>query len=78
MFITNPDRFLFNSNLPKPQDLPMRLYPHKAGEITNYEKALNGHCATTLMDEERVAKGDPILLINYKDGKYAFENEYKL
>lgn len=78
MFVSNPDRFLINSNLPKPQDLPMRLQPYKAGEITNYEKALNGHCATTLLDEERVVKGDSMLLINYKEGKYAFESEYKL
>ena len=30
------------------------------------------------MDEDRVVKGDPILLINYKDTKYTFESEYKL
>lgn len=30
------------------------------------------------MDEERVVKGDSILLVNYRDGKYSFESEYKL
>src|SRR5207244_1998235 len=78
IFITNSERFLVNSNFPKQNDLPLRLLPHKAGEIIAFEKALNGHCATTLIDEERVAKGDLILVISYKDGKYAFENEYKL
>lgn len=58
--------------------MPLRLQPHKAAEILNNDKHLSGHCSVTLMDEERVIKGDQILLINYKEHKYAFETEYKL
>ncbi len=38
MFISNPERFIINSNMPKLQDLPVRLLPHKAGEIITFEK----------------------------------------
>jgi hypothetical protein len=65
-------------SLPKPTDLPIRFFPHKAAEVVINEKTLNGHCSITLMDEERVNKGDPILLIIYKENKYIFENEFKL
>lgn len=78
MFLTNPTRFLTNSNFPKPEDLSRRLLPHKAAEIIGYEKALGGYCSVTLNDEERVIMGDPILLISYKNFKYAFHTEYKL
>jgi hypothetical protein len=52
--------------------------PHKAAEVVNMEKLLNSHCAVTLMDEDRVTKGDPILVIVYKENKYAFASEFKL
>ena len=78
MFITNPARFIQHSNLPKPQELPIRMMPHKAAEVVLNEKALNAHCSVTLMDEERVTKGDSILLISYKDSKYTFASEFKL
>lgn len=52
--------------------------PHKAAEIIMHEKALNAHCSVTLMDEERVKKGDVTLVIRFRDHKYVFENEYKL
>ena len=76
MFIANPWRFTNNVNFPT--ELPLRLQPHKAAEIASYEKALNGHCATTLVDEERVAKADPIFVVSFKGARYAFESEYKL
>ena len=78
MFISNPARFLLHSSLPKKQDLPLRMMPHKAAEAILHEKSLNGHCSVTLMDEERVAKGDPMLMIIYKENKYIFDSEYKL
>lgn len=78
LFITNPSRFLINVMLPKPSDLPQRVLPHKAAEVILHEKALNAHCAVTLMDEERVKKGDTLLLIVFKDAKYVFESEIKL
>lgn len=30
------------------------------------------------MDEERVSKGDPCLLIVFRENKYIFSNEFKL
>jgi hypothetical protein len=51
---------------------------HKAAEAILHEKVLNAHCSVTLMDEERVKKGDPILLILFRDGKYVFDTEHKL
>ena len=78
LFIANPSRFLVNVTLPRHQDLPLRVMPHKAGEAMLHEKALNGHCAVTLMDEERVKKGDSNLLVLFKEGKYIFETEFKL
>jgi YHS domain-containing protein len=77
-FIKNPSRFIVNVELPKPSDLPLRVMHHKAAEAILHEKALNAHCSVTLMDEERVKKGDPILLILFKDGKYVFDTENKL
>ena len=78
LFISNPARFIVNVTLPKPTELPLRVFPHKAAEVILHEKALNGHCAVTLMDEDRVKKGDTILLIVFRDGKYVFDTEFKL
>mmetsp|Transcript_9738 Transcript_9738/g.9482 ORF Transcript_9738/g.9482 Transcript_9738/m.9482 type:complete len:121 (+) Transcript_9738:1501-1863(+) len=78
MFISNPERFLLNSKLPQKTDLPIRMMPHKASEIVPYEKALNGYCAPTILDEERVCKADPLLLVVYKENKFIFQSEYKL
>ena len=78
MFIANPSRFILNVTLPKNGDLPLRVYHHKAAEILVHEKSLSGHCPITLMDEERVKKGDPLLLILFRDNKYVFDSEYKL
>ena len=78
MFVQNPSRFILNVALPRMTDLPLRLLPHKAAEVVLLEKALNGHCAVTLMDEERVKKGDVLLLIVYRDHKFIFDSEFKL
>lgn len=69
---------MHNSSLPKSIDLPLRIMPHKAAEIVLHEKSLNAHCSVTLMDEERVNKGDPLLVIAYRENKYAFASEFKL
>ena len=61
MFLSNPNRFLQSPSFPKPHDLSLRLKPHKAAEVIIHEKALNGHCPASLLDEERVTKGDQIL-----------------
>lgn len=54
MFFSNPTRFLTNSNFPRLSDVPIRAMPHKAAEIVLHEKAIMGHCPSTLIDEERV------------------------
>ena len=43
-----------------------------------HEKAFGGHCSVSLVDEERVCKGDPALLVIYREDKYIFESEFKL
>lgn len=63
MFLAHPQRFIVNVTLPKEKDMPLRVPHHKAAEVLLGEKHLNGHCAVTLIDEERVRKGDPLLLI---------------
>lgn len=78
MFLSNPGRFLTGVSFPKPCDLSLRMMPHKAAEIIVHDKSHQGFCTVTLMDEERVVKGDPILLIHFKENKFIFENEYKL
>mmetsp|Transcript_17746 Transcript_17746/g.12680 ORF Transcript_17746/g.12680 Transcript_17746/m.12680 type:complete len:121 (+) Transcript_17746:3082-3444(+) len=78
MFVKNPERFLVGSKLPAKQELPIRMYPHKAAEVVGYEKALNGYCPSTIIDEERVSKADQLLLIVFKESKYIFQSEYKL
>ena len=77
-FISNPARFVDSSSLPRNSDLPMRIKPHKACEVVMHEKALNSHCAVSLMDEERVKKGDMALLVVFKEDKYIFDSEFKL
>jgi hypothetical protein len=78
MFVQNPSRFIMNVALPRLTDLPLRFLPHKAAEVMLLEKALNGHCAVTLMDEERVKRGDALLLIVYREHKFIFDSEFKL
>jgi hypothetical protein len=58
--------------------LPCRIYPHKAAEIVPHEKFLTGHCSVTLMDEDRIEKGDPLIVVIFKDQKFVFQSEFKL
>lgn len=78
MFISNPNRFLVASSFPKGPELPLRAKPHKACEVIVHEKAIHGHCPVSVMDEERVSKGDQALLVVYREDKYIFESEFKL
>lgn len=77
-FLANPGRFVDISSFPRHVDIPMRFPPHKACEVSVHEKAFGGHCPVSLMDEDRVRKGDPALLIIYREDKYIFETEFKL
>ena len=58
MFLSNPNRFLLNMNFPIRDDMPLRIPADKAAQSINHEKFISGHCPVTIMDEERVAKGD--------------------
>lgn len=78
MFLSDFNRFTQDVNFPRGNELPLRAQPHKACEIILHEKSLSGHCAVSLTDEDRVRKGDPGLLILYKEDRYVFESEFKL
>jgi adenylate/nucleoside-diphosphate kinase len=78
MFITNPGRFVDSTSFPRFHELPIRFIPHKACEVVVHEKAISGHCSVSLIDEEKVSKGDQALLIIYKEDKYVFDSEFKL
>lgn len=78
MFIDNPARFTNNVIFSSQKGIPKRFKLHKSAEIITQEKALIGHCPVSLVDEGRVCKGDPLLIIHYKDQKYCFESEQKL
>lgn len=78
MFLSDYNRFTKDVNFPRGNELPLRAQSHKACEIILHEKSLSGHCAVSLNDEDRVVKGDPALLILYKDDRYVFESEFKL
>ena len=78
LFLANPSRFTQNMALPKDRDLPLRVSHHKAAEGLLNEKQLNSHCPVTLLDEDRVKKGDSLLIILFKEAKFSFDNEHKL
>lgn len=78
VFVQNPARFVDASSFPRSQDLPMRVMPHKASEVIVHEKTLSGHCSVSLMDEDRVRKGDQTLVVIFKEDKYVFDTEFKL
>lgn len=78
MFISAPYRFTNNVIFSSEKGIPLRLKPHKAAEIVAQEKGILGHCPVSLVEEQRVVKGDLLLCVQYKDVKFAFENEVKL
>ena len=76
IFSKNPERFIQNTSFPT--ELPKRVKPHKASEIFSQEKGLAGYCPVSLVDEERIEKGDSLYLAIYKEVKFIFESEEKL
>lgn len=78
MFASNPARFVDTSSFPRYSELPMRFMPHKACEVVVHEKAIGGHCSVSLIDDEKVCKGDQALMIMYREDKFIFENEHRL
>jgi len=79
MFAANPDRFLNNVIFSSAKGIPIRLKQHRAAENVQPDSKHNaGRCPVTLVDESRVAQGDPLLAVQYKDMKFCFESEFKL
>ena len=70
MFLAAPARFVNNVIFSSEKGIPLRLKPHKAAEIVAQEKYIIGHCPVSLVDEQKVVKGDPLLAVQYKDQKY--------
>jgi len=54
------------------------MMSHKASEIAETEKALLNYCPVTLQDQEKLEKGNPILVVSFKGEKYCFTSEEKL
>lgn len=63
LFMSNPLRFTNNVIFSSNKGIPLRLKPHKAAEIVAQEKALIGYCSVTMVDVDRVIKGDPLLVV---------------
>lgn len=63
MFLSAPNRFTNNVIFSSEKGIPLRLKPHKSAEIVAQEKAVLGHCPVSLVDENRVVKGDPLLSV---------------
>jgi len=78
LFVQNPKKFTENVIFAAERNIPRRMMAHKASEIAETEKALLNYCPVTLADEEKLEKGNPILVINFKGEKYAFTSEEKL
>jgi len=51
---------------------------HKASEIAETEKNLLNYCPVTLADEEKLVKGNPLLVVSFKGEKFTFCSEEKL
>lgn len=78
LFVQNPKKFTENVIFSAERNIPRRMMVHKASEIAETEKALLNYCPVTLADEEKLEKGNPILVINFKGEKYCFTSEEKL
>ena len=78
VFIKNPERFVEKVIFSSERNCPLRLRPHKAAELIAQDKHLLGHCPVTLKDDERVEKGNPLLIVQFKENRFLFANEEKL
>jgi hypothetical protein len=41
------------------------------------EKALTGHCPVTLKDEDRIEKGQQLIVVSFKDTRFIFASQEK-
>jgi len=77
-FVANPKKFAENVIFSTQRNIPRRLQNHKASEIADTEKVLLNYCPVTLVDEEKLVPGNPILVVSYKGEKFCFASEEKL
>ena len=78
LFIQNPKKFTENVIFSTERNIPRRMMAHKASEISETEKALSNYCPVTLADQEKLEKGNPILVVGFKGEKFCFTSEEKL
>ena len=73
----NPHIFTEKVIFSQERNVPSRLRQHKASEIIAQEKALSGHCPVTLKDEDRIEKGQQLIVVNFKDTRFIFASQEK-
>ena len=78
VFIKNPKRFTENILFADEGLLPSRFKHHKAAEIAETPKSLSDYCPVTLKDEEKLVKGDSLLMVSFEEEKYIMASEEKL
>lgn len=54
------------------------MMAHKASEISETDKALLNYCPVTLLDQEKLVCGNPLLLVKFKGDQFTFCSEEKL
>jgi len=78
IFVNNPKRFADKTIFANGRNCPLLIRTYKSAELVAQEKALQSHCPVTLKDEGRVAKGNNLLIVQFKDNRYVFVDEEKL
>merc|ERR1712060_648720 len=78
LFVNNPKKFTENVIFSTDRNVPRRMCQAKAAEVAETEKVLMNYCPVTLADQEKLEKGNPILVIAYKGEKWSFLTEEKL
>lgn len=78
IFIKNPKRFTENILFADEGLLPSRFKHHKAAEIAETPKSLSDYCPVTLKDEEKLVKGNSLLMVTFEEEKYIMASEEKL
>lgn len=63
IFVDNPRKFTEKVLFSGDRNIPIRLRAHKSAELVAQEKALLGFCPVTLKDQDKVEKGNPLLIV---------------
>lgn len=79
LFISNPEKFYDHVSFPS-NKLPRTFKMHKAVEMNRKEKALNGYCPVSIVQNEEVEKslGFTLFLSVYNGDGFIFESIQKL